>query len=266
MKIPLFPLSFILMACLGSVRAADEPAKPVTAPAGTALGKTLTLEVSVVRFKPMAAERILQGFKNLNGNLQSIIEQLRADGEASVLYTGTRDIRLEEKSRAKFDALETKPVVLIGKPNAPVPPATSYGLSLEVTTRSIEADRFGLGWEGTMTWSPEVVDAWKGEKFLNFMSGAANVAKKATALAGGGKDDKTLGGAADIGLSFAQLFNPKGATQESQIYELPVNKTVSFISSRNCKSGELLINATTAEMGSKEAQTILLLIWPTLNP
>lgn len=255
-------ISFALITLsTGNLFCAEEAAKPVAAPAGPV--KTISIEVAVVRFKPAKAERILQGFKDLKGNLLTVIDSLKAEGEVSVLYTGNRELRLEEKSKAKFDALETRPVVLVGKSGAPIPPATAYGLSLEITTRSVEPDRFGLGWEGSVSWSPEIVDTWKGEKFLNFLGTAASVAKKAGALGG---DNKAVGAGADIGLGLAQLFNPKGAPTENQIYELPVNKTVSLASSRNCKSGELIVNATTAELGSKEAQTILLLIWPTLNP
>jgi hypothetical protein len=225
--------------------------------------KTLALEVSVVRYKPNKPERVLEGFRDLGGNLTMVIDKLKADGEVSILYYGTREMRLEDKSRVKFDALETRPVMIVGKPGTPLPPVTAYGLNLEILAKSFEGERFGLSWEGSVMWSPEIVDGRKGEKFLNFISGAAVVASKASALAG---DNKTVASAADIGLNFAQLFNPKSGPVDAQIYELPVNKTVSFSSSRNCKNGELVVNATTAEMGSKEAQTILLLIWPTLLP
>ncbi len=235
------------------------PAPSIIAPA-----RTLSLEVAIVRFKPASAERILRGFKGLSGNLVGVVDSLKADGAVSILYSGTRDLRLDEKAKTKFDALETKPIVLIGKPGAPVPPVTSYGLALEISAKGVDAERVGLNWEGSMTWSPDVVDEWKGEKFLSFIGSAAGVAKKASALAG--TESKEVNSGVDIGLSFAQLFNPKGGATDSQIYEMPVNKTISLSSSRNCKSGELIVNATTSEMGNKEAQTILLLIWPTILP
>ncbi|MDB6055754.1 MAG: hypothetical protein JWN25_3277 [Verrucomicrobiales bacterium] len=256
----------------------QEAAKPVATPAAiTATAvvaattqsssfasiKTLALEVSVIRYKPNKPERVLDGFRDLGGNLTMVIDKLKADGEISILYYGTREMRLEDKSKVKFDALETRPVMIVGKPGTPLPPVTSYGLNLEILAKSFEGERFGLSWEGSVMWSPEIVDGRKGEKFLNFISGAATVASKAGALAG---DNKMVSSASDIGLNFAQLFSPKSGPVDAQIYELPVNKTVSFSSSRNCKSGELVVNATTAEMGSKEAQTILLLIWPTLMP
>ncbi len=245
---------------------AAEAAKPVAAVVASAVptDRTLSLEVAVLRFKPNSAERILRGFKDLGGNLQSVVESLKADGAVNILYLGNRAMRLEDKAKAKFDALETRPIILVGKPGAPTPPLTSYGVALEISTRPIDAERFGLSWEGSITWSPEIVDAWKGEKFLSFISAAAGVAKKASSVAG--VESKDVSSGTDIGLSFAQLFNPKGSPTDNQIYELPVNKTVSLSSSRNCRSGELIINATTAEMGNKEAQTILLLVWPTINP
>ena len=218
----------------------------------------------MIRFKPNSAERILRGFKDVNGNLAAAVDSLKTDGAVSILYSGTRDLRLEDKAKTKFDALETKPIVLIGKPGAPIPPVTSYGLALEISAKLVDAGRIGLSWDGSMTWSPDVVDEWKGEKFLSFLGSAAGVAKKASSLTG--SEGKEVNSGVDIGLSFAQLFNPKGGPTDSQIYEMPVNKTISLSSSRNCKGGELIVNATTSEMGNKEAQTILLLIWPTINP
>ena len=259
-------ISFALSLLLAhAAMAADEVKPPIAALApATPTNQTLSLEVAVLRFKPNSAERILLGFKDLKGNLQNVMESLKADGAVSILYSGNREIFIDDKAKAKFDALETRPVILVGKPGAPVPPVVAYGLSLEIATRAIDAQRVGINWNGSVTWSPEIVDSWKGEKFLSFLGSAATVAKKAAATAGVESKDVTSG--TDIGLGFAQLFNPKGAPTDNQIYELPVNKTISLSSSRSCRSGELIINATTAEMGNKEAQTILLLIWPTINP
>lgn len=101
---------------------------------------------------------------------------------------------------------------------------------------------------------------WQGEKFLSFAGAAVSTLKTAGLIKG--EESKS----ADIGLGLAQLFNPKGKPTENEIYELPVNKTIALSGSRNCKNADMIINATTAEMGSKEAQTILLLLQPTLNP
>ena len=236
------------------VCAAQDTNKP------SAEARTVQLEVTVLRFKPLKAERLLKGFKDLKGDLPAIVENLKADGEISILYTANRDLRLEDKAKARFDALETRPVVIIGKVGAPIPPATAYGVKLEVTPRPGGGERFGLNWEGEVSWSPEIVDRWQGEKFMNFASGTVSALGKSGLL---GKD---VSQNVDMGLNLAQLFNPKGKPTENEIYELPVHKTVSFTGSRNCTSGQLIINATTAEMGNKEAQTILLLLNPTVIP
>lgn len=235
---------------------------PVPPPAPPGPPRTISLEVSVLRFKPLRAERILEGFRNLSGSLQRVMDTLKSEGEVTVLFSGTRDIRFEEKGKAKFDALETRPVLVIGKPTAPIPPATAYGVSLEVTTRLADEGRFGLQWEGNLTWSPEILDKRTGERFMTFATGAASAVKKSGLLGGDGK----AGAAADIGLGLAEMFTPKGRPTENEIYELPVNKTVAFGSSRICRSGELIVHSTTAEMGNKEAQTVLLLILPTMMP
>ncbi len=250
LAVGLLALNFLMISASGQT-AATPPAAPV---------RSIALEVSVLRFKPLKAERIVQGFKGLGGDVKSVVEALKNDGEVSILYNATRDLRLEDKAEAKFDALEIRPVVIIGKPGVPLPPATQLGVTLKISARPADGDRFGLAWEGSITWSPEMLTRWQGEKFLNFAGAAASALKTAGVLKG--DDSKN----ADIGLSLAQLFNPKGKPMENEIYELPVNKTISLSGSRNCKNTDLIINATTAEMGSKEAQTLLLLLLPTLHP
>ena len=230
------------------------------AAAPAAAVRSITMEVSVLRFKPLKAERLLQGFKGLGNDLKSVVEALKNDGEVSILYNATRDLRLDEKVETKFDALETRPIVIIGKPGAPLPPVTQLGVNLKVSTKPADGERFGLSWDGSISWTPEMLTHWQGEKYLSF----AGTAVSTLTTAGLIKGDESKN--ADIGLGLAQLFNPKGKPTENEIYELPVNKTIALSGSRNCKSADLIINATTAEMGSKEAQTILLILQPTLNP
>ena len=230
------------------------------APAPVAAVRSVSVEVTVLRFKPVKAERLVQGFKGLGTDLKSVVDALKNDGEVSILYNATRDLRLEDKVETKFDALETRPIVIIGKPGAPLPPVTQLGVTLKVSTRPADADRIGLSWEGSISWTPEMLSHWQGEKFLSFAGAAVSTLKTAGLIKG--EESKN----ADIGLGLAQLFNPKGKPTENEIYELPVNKTIALSGSRNCKNADLIINATTAEMGSKEAQTILLILQPTLNP
>ncbi|NBV24420.1 MAG: hypothetical protein EBS05_21185 [Proteobacteria bacterium] len=248
-----FCLGLAAVASAFRLQAADASAPVVPV-------RSVSLDVSVLRFKPLKAERLVQGFKGLGSDLKSVVDALKADGEVSVLYNATRDLRLEDKAESKFDALETRPVVIIGKPGVPLPPATQLGVNLKISAKPAEGDRFGLAWEGSISWSPEMLTRWQGEKFLSFAGAAVSTLKTAGVIKG--EDGKN----ADIGLGLAQLFNPKGKPMENEIYELPVNKTVSLSGSRNCKSAELIINATTAEMGSKEAQTLILLVLPTLLP
>ncbi|MBI5801849.1 MAG: hypothetical protein HZA92_14145 [Verrucomicrobia bacterium] len=243
------PAAAFLVSLLGAPAADTNP-----------VVRSISIEVSVLRFKPLKAERLVQGFKGLGGDLKSVVESLKSDGEISILYNATRDMRLEDKAESKFDALETRPIVIIGKPGVPLPPVTQLGVNLKVSARPSEGDRFGLAWDGSISWSPEMLTRWQGEKFLSFAGAAVSTLKTAGVL----KGDDTKN--ADIGLGLAQLFNPKGKPTENEIYELPVNKTIALSGSRNCKSADMIINATTAEMGSKEAQTILLLLQATLHP
>ncbi|MBM3879974.1 MAG: hypothetical protein FJ387_09680 [Verrucomicrobia bacterium] len=246
------------LLCL-STPAADSPA---SAPAGG--DQTLELEVSVIRFKPDSKERVLQSFA-LQGSASNVVEQLKGMAKSvDVLYRGTRQVILEDKSKALFDATETRPVVLLGQPGAPVPPATVYGLKLEVSVRPGAGDRFALFWEGSLTWSPELMDRRAAyQNTLQFLGKAASVAQQAGNLTGG--DTRTsIHQAADIGLTLAQLFGGEKAGGGA-VYELPVVKVLGLTGSRYCRSGEVIVNTTAAEAGTKEAQSIVVLLHPTLR-
>ena len=233
------------------------------ADATNAAPQNLSLELTVIRFKPDSKDQVLQDFK-LSGASSNFVETLRGMGRSvDLVYRGTRDVVLEPKSAARFDATETRPVILLGKPGAPIPPATVYGLTLQVTVRPTGDDGFVLAWEGSLNWSPELMDRRGGmQNTFQFIGKAANVAQSASEVAGQAGGAVKAG--ADIGLAVAELFRSGNA--DSSIYELPVLKTVSLSGSRACRSGQLVINTTAAEAGVKEPQILLFLLAPKLQP
>lgn len=225
--------------------------------------QNLAIELTVIRFKPATKDQVLQDFK-LAGNSSNIVETLRAIGQSvDVVYRGTRDLVIEPKSAARFDATETRPVVLIGKPGAPIPPATVYGLTLQLTVRPGAVDSFILAWEGSLNWSPELMDRRGGmQNTLQFIGKAANVAQSASEVAGQAGGAVKAG--ADIGLAVAELF--KSGNVDSSIYELPVLKTVSLSGSRVCHSGQVIVSTTAAEAGVKEPQILFFVLSPLVQP
>jgi hypothetical protein len=226
--------------------------------------RSLALEVTVIRFKPDSKDRVLQDFAFKSG-LSNVLAQLQEIARSvDVLYHGVRDLVLEEKAKASFDATETRPVLLIGQPAVPVPPATVYGLKLEVAVRPAVGDRFALFWEGSLIWSPELMDRRAAfQNTFQYLGKAASAAQSASQFTGG-EARTTINQAADIGLALAQLFGPDkpGA---GAIYELPVVKTVGLTGSRYCRSGETIVNATAAEAGTKEPQTVFILLQPAIR-
>ena len=253
MKI-LLALGLAVLSAVGSAQAADAPA---------AVPQNLSLELTVIRFKTESKEQVLQDFK-LSGTSSNIVESLRGQGRSvDVVYRGTRDVVLEPKSLAKFDATETRPVILVGKPGAPVPPATVYGLTMQVTVRPAGEDSFVLAWDGNLVWSPELLDRRVGmQNTFQFLGKAANVAQSASEVAG--QAGGTIKAGADIGLAVAELF--RSGNTDSSIYELPVLKTVALTGSRACRSGQLIISTTAAEAGVKEPQILFFLLAPKVQP
>jgi len=225
--------------------------------------RNLSLELTVIRFKPDSKDQVLQDF-HLAGASSNIVDQLRSMGRSvDVVYRGTREMVVEAKSMAKFDATETRPVILVGKPGVPVPPAAVYGLNLQVTVRPAGDDAFVLAWEGGINWSPDLMDRRTGmQNTFQFLGKAANVAQSASQLAG--ESQGTVKASADIGFAVAEMF--RGGNGDSGIFELPVLKTVALNGSRTCHSGQLVVSTTAAEAGVKEPQILFFVLAPRLEP
>jgi len=224
--------------------------------------KNLSVEVMIARFKPQSKDQVLQDL-TLPDSTSKAIDALRASGRSvDVLYRGVRSLAFEPAAAgAKFDGTETRPVVFLGKSGAP-PTATVYGLTLEVKVRAATNEAFTLGWEGSLSWSPDLLDrraSWQDS--LQFLGKAANTAEAASAVAG--QAGGTVKQAADIGLAVADLF--RGST-DGTVYELPVLKTVGVSGSRACRNGQLVVNTTATEAGVKEPQVILFLMLPRIEP
>ena len=220
--------------------------------------RNLALELTLIRFKPDSKEQVLQDFR-LSGGASNAVETLRKAGRSvDVLYRGTRELAIEPKATAKFDATETRPVVLVGAPGAPVPPATLYGVTLAVSVRPTDDETFVLSWEGSLNWSPEMMDRRLGlQNTMQFIGKAANAAQNASQLAG--ESQGVVRQAADIGLAVAEMFKPVNSA-DSHIFELPVVKTFSLNGSRACRNGQLIVSTTAAEAGVKEPQIIFFLL------
>lgn len=242
------------------------------APAAIAADSTrnLALHVALLRFQPKEKTDLIKPFKSLldgqvkpedlkTKGMTAVIEGLSAHGVVDVLHRSERGMILAPDSKAKFDALEERPFVLIGNKDM-LPPATKFGLSLDIAIKPMEAERFALMWTGTLKWSPELIDRWSlnSEKFLSFTTGAAKLAQDLTS--------KNNSNPLDIGLSVVQLFKPgSDSPAAGQIYELPVVKEIAFQSSRVCKDNELIFNSTVSEVGGRPAQAVVLVILPVLE-
>jgi hypothetical protein len=233
--------------------------------------RNLSLHLALLRFQPTDKMDLVRPFKGiLEGQvkpedlkargLNAVIEGLSSHGTVDVLHRSERGVALGGEGKARFDAMEERPFVLIGNKDM-LPPATKFGLSLELTAKPADGEQFALNWNGTLKWSPELIDRWSlnSERFLSFTTGAAKLAQNLT----GGKGGKDP---IDIGLSVVQLFKPAdNQPVAGQIYELPVVKEVAFQSSRVCKNSELIFNCTVSEVGGRPAQAVVLVIWPNLE-
>lgn len=260
----LLPARLLLAALVltGATRA-DDSSTALPGP------QNLGLHLALLRFEPASRTNLVRPFKKMiEGHVQAevlrekglthVIEVISNFGTVDVLHRADRDVVIAPDSKVRFDATEERPVVVVGVKDV-MPPSTKFGLSLEVTARPIDPHRFSLSWNGSLKWSPELIDRWKfnPQKFLSFASSAALTANNLLA-----KEEKDP---LQIGLSVAQLFRAD-TPAAGQIYELPVVKEIAFQSSRVCWDNELILNSTVSEVGGRPAQAIVLVLWPNLNP
>jgi len=245
------------LAAADPVTNAPAPAPAVVPAVAAAPPRVLSLELSILRYKPATNQPVFADLK-LSGSMASIVDSLRASGRSvDVLYHGTRELALEPKASAKFHGTEMRPVILIGKQGSP-PPAVVYGLTMEIIARPLSGDAFILNWDGSLNWSPDLIDRRpSGPDAVQVLEKAATAAKGITALTGKSQ-------VADIGLAVADLFKDDPANNSS-IYELPVLKTVALSGSRVCHGGETIVNSTASEAGAREPQIIFFVLNPVIQ-
>lgn len=233
--------------------------------------QNLGLHVALLRFAPNDKNNLVKPFKKWfegaveadklrTDGLNYVIDVLTGYGVVDVLHRSDRDVVLAPDAKVRFDALEERPVVLLGNKDA-LPPAPKFGLTLEVTTKPVDANKFTLSWAGSLKWSPQLIDRWQfnREQFLSFAAKGAAVAKTVM--------DKDHRDPLDIGLKVGELFSGRDTGPAAgQLWELPVVKEVAFTSSRLCHDQELIMNSTVSEVGGRPAQAIILVMLPKLNP
>ena len=262
-KTPLLLLGILALVLWKSSSIGDVPVRTDLAI------QNLGLHIALLRFEPKDKANLIQPLKKIlagvihkdelhEKGLTHVIEALSAYGQVDVLHRSDRDVIISADSKVKFDSLEERPIVMLGTKDG-MPPTPKFGLSLDVSAKPIDVDKFALSWNGSLRWSPELIDRWKfnPQQFLSFASNAAKLASDLTKK----EEQNPL----DIGLSVAQLFKASDKAP-GQVFELPVVKEIAFQSSRVCHNEELIVNSTVSEVGGRPAQAVVLLIWPTINP
>jgi len=232
--------------------------------AGTPALRSVDFGLTIIRFKPADREMILEDLKLPKG-ASNTVEFLRSKARVvDVIYRGSRSVMLAGSNTIRFDAMENRPVVLVGKVGQPLPPATAYGLTLQVTVQPAAGDLFALTLDGQLVWSPDLIDRRiQFNEVMSFLGKTANAAQNISGQLKPGESD-TLRQATGIGLAVAELFKPD-KTGDTSIYELPVTKTVALNSSRFCRSGDMVVISTASEASVNTPQVLLLVLEATVT-
>lgn len=185
------------------------------------------VHLALIRFRPDKKSELLAATKLKAGNSEAIVAELGKRGAAALLFESAETFA-EEKPKT-IEKSETAAVVMPGE-SAEFPRVTKVAVKFELLCAP-RGEASAISWNGTVRWSPELVDR----------------VGKLGALP-----------ALKTNAHLIRAFAPAGQTAG---FEYPVLKETGFQSSKLLKPGEVAITSTVAESGGQAAEALLLAIW-----
>ena len=149
---------------------ADElPPEATNQLASTSVLPPCEMQVALVRFLPAKASKPVPEFPD-GSELISIIPTLSKQGQVNLLYIGNRNVRGGQGTNAiaSFDSVERRPAFSLHKELNQTLTNREFGLWLGLMVRPLAEKQVELNWNGRFMWSPDLLNAWAGEKYLVF--------------------------------------------------------------------------------------------------
>lgn len=204
-------------------------------------GRVVQFDVVLVRFLPRDKTRVPDVGSLTNAPLSQFIAGLGKQGQVNLLYVGNRDLCGASGAPVVFDSCDKRPAFSLDKATNDVLTNRVFGLSLRVQAERAANERVSVSWNGWFAWSPTILDAGVGEKFLQFGFKVAKLLKPGMVFEDSDdEDDEESGPGINIGALFKKKKPPekKALTAEQISYLQADRQEVSLNNSSEFGNGE----------------------------
>ena len=129
---------------------------------------SLQLNVSVVRFVPDGKSTAFKGKLTGTMSFAEIVKALGKEGQVNLLYLGSGNLRWATNELATFRSLERRPAFSLDAAVNQGLTNRQFGMMLRIGAEAATNRQVFLHWDGTFSWSSQLVDLWAGDKYLMF--------------------------------------------------------------------------------------------------
>lgn len=201
------------------------------------------LSVVVIRFLPHGKAARHSDPLLTNNTLPQIVKALGKKGQVNLLFYGERDLAGPTNATVRFNSTERRPAFSLDADTNRSLTNREFGLRLEIAAHTAPDHRTQLDWNGNFSWSPNLMDAWAGEKYLMFGMRVAKLIKPGSVYS---EDDDDGGQGINIGSLFKRKpKEPKESKAPVDISFIEIERRDIDLKGRSIVSpGELTISVT----------------------
>ncbi len=196
-------LALIPGTLFGGVLLIDPDTVPTNAVAPYA--PTREVSVALIHFIPNGKSPVRTDELPTRDGLSGVCKVLAKAGKVNVLYLGTRLAGGQGDGNFLYDSLERRPAFSLLPDGKSSFTNRVFGLALRLRVHSETTDRAQLEWDGTFSWSNDLIKLWAGDKYLTFGMSLAKVLKPGAVFTEGGDDDEPE----QSGINLRSLFGKK---------------------------------------------------------
>ena len=233
------------------------PAPGNSAAAAGGVSRPARIHAAVARFLPKEKSGRLPGNISTNTTLPQLIAALGKHGQVNLLYLGDRFTDVGTNSLARFESLERRPAFALNADANRSLTNREFGLELRTGVRVIDDQRGELHWNGRFSWSPDLIDAWVGDKYLLFGMRVATVLKPGLVYYESDDDDSARG--INIGGLFRKKPKPTNSVPDFS-FLVAERRQVPLEGRQILRPGELSITAIPIPTNPKEPEVIYLVL------
>ena len=242
---------------------------PVVAP--TPSPASLSVNAALVRFVPKGKE--FSGTLPAESDISAVLQTLGKEGKVSLLYLGTRFFNRQLTQTVRFDATEERIAFSLTPEEETALTNRQFGLELNLRAKWEINQPIQLEWNGSFSWSNDLLNLWAGEKYLMFGMSVAKVLKPGLLFTEGGEDEDEP---EQTGVNLRALFGKKKeAKKEEPVPAAEAETNVSFLDTdfqkvpltgkQSVRSGEMAIFEYPGRADGESSERIFLLLQPIIE-